>query len=82
MKKYCKKSTRLVLMFISVGMLFTLGVFFVLFGKGLQLLLPVILTAIFFVLFFVCDKIPFVRKHPLVKAIIAVIFIFLLYSIL
>ena len=71
MKKIVKTS----LLFISVGFLLSLVVFFLLFGEGVQFLMPCILFVFFFICFFILEKIPFVRKHPIVKFLLSVLLI-------
>ena len=70
MKKIIKTS----LLFVSIGILLSLVVFFLLFGEGIQFVMPYILFVFFFTGFFIFEKIPFIKKRPLVK--------FLLYALL
>ncbi|MBR3767506.1 MAG: hypothetical protein IKL10_04605 [Clostridia bacterium] len=75
MKKELLKSMKTAALFIAFGLFISFIVFFLLFGKGLQILMPFMLFFMFFFLFFVLEKLPFISKKPLLKLIIAVIFI-------
>ncbi len=62
-----KRKIKIPLIFVSVGLLFAFSVFFILFGDGLQLLMPFILFWIFFACQLIMEKLPFTRKHALVR---------------
>ena len=76
MKTERKKSARIALFFVSCGLYVTFFVFFLLFGKGLQIILPGLLLTGFFVVFFITEKIPFIAKRPVVKAIVYIAVVF------
>lgn len=82
MKKELKKSARIALVLVSAGLMISLLVFFLLFGSGLQILMPLILFCIFFVVFLILEGFPFIRKHFVVKLIIAVVLILAFKTIL
>ncbi len=75
MKNELKKSLKIAALFISFGLLISLFVFFLLFGKGLQILLPLIFFCIFFAVFFLFEKLPFIKRHTVLKIIAALILI-------
>ena len=77
-----KRSVKIPLLFVSVGLLFAFCVFFVLFGEGLQLLMPFILFWIFFILQLILGKIPFTRKHPLVRLVISLMLILVCFILI
>lgn len=64
-------------LFVAFGLMISLSLFFLFFGKGLQFVLPFILIPLFFVIFLVSEKLPFVNKHPAVKIIIGLIAVLL-----
>lgn len=66
-----KKTIKIPLLFISFGFLVSLVFFFLLFGEGIQFVMPFILFAFFFVCFLLFEKIPFIRKHPFIKLALA-----------
>lgn len=70
-----KKSLRIACLFVSSGLMTSFLVFFLLFGKGLQILVPLMLFCLFFIIFFLLEKIPFISRRPVIKAIIAAGFI-------
>ena len=70
MKNEMKKSAVTAALLIGIGLFSAFFVFFLLFGKGLQILMPIILFLLFFTVFFVLDKIPFIAKRPLLKAVL------------
>ncbi len=72
MKNEIKKSLMIASLLISMGLFSALFVFFLLFGKGLQILMPGILFVLFFAIFFIFDKIPFTAKHPFLKAVLCI----------
>lgn len=71
MKSEIKKSLRIASLFVACGLYVSFIVFFFLFGKGMQILMPGILLGLFFVIFLVLEKLPFVRSHPFVKVLLA-----------
>lgn len=73
MKNEMKKSAVTAALLIGTGLFSAFFVFFLLFGKGLQILMPIILFLLFFTEFFVLDKIPFTAKHPLLKAVLCIL---------
>lgn len=82
MNKEFLKSVKTASLFVSVGLFISLFAFFLFFGKGLQILIPFILFAVFFTVFLLCEKISFVREKPALKIIIALVFITLLIVLL
>lgn len=72
MKNETKKSIKIASLFISFGLLVALFVFFLLFGKGLQIFMPCILFSVFFILFIIFEKLSFISEHPILKAILGV----------
>lgn len=82
MKNELLRSVKIAALFISYGLLVSLIVFFLFFGKGLQLLMPFILFAVFFLLFLTLEKLPFTRRHPLLKFIAGVAFVVFLIIII
>lgn len=72
MKKEALKALRITVIFIASGLAVSFFVFFILFGKGLQIFLPVILFAVFFTAFLLLEKIPLISKKPILKAILAI----------
>ncbi len=75
MTENMKKSIRIASVFVSSGLMISFFVFFLLFGKGLQILVPLMLFCLFFIVFFLLEKIPFISRRPVIKAIIAAGFI-------
>lgn len=71
MKTELKKSVRVAAVLVSVGLAVSFFIFFLLFGKGLQLFMPLILFSLFFIVFIILGKNPFVARHPIIKIIIA-----------
>lgn len=82
MKNELKKSLKIACIFVSSGLFISFLVFFLLFGKGLQILMPILLSFSFFVLFFLLEKIPFISHRPLIKGLISVISVALLCVII
>lgn len=70
-----KKSLKIASVFVSSGLMISFLIFFLLFGKGLQILVPLMLFCLFFIIFFLLEKIPFISRRPVIKAIIAAGFI-------
>lgn len=77
MKKELYKSMLISGVFISAGLFVSFFVFFLMFGKGLQILIPYILFAVYLVIFFVLRKLPFIKKYYILQLIIAVAFAFI-----
>ncbi len=75
MKNELKKSVKTALLLVSTGLLITLFVFFLFFGKGLQLLMPLILFLIFFTVFLILEKLSFLSERLWLKTALAVILI-------
>lgn len=75
MKSEFKKSLRIAALFAVCGLFISFFVFFLFFGKGLQIILPCILFFIFFIVFLLLEKLPFVSKHPIIKLMTAIVFI-------
>ncbi len=75
MTENMKKSLKIASIFVSEGLFCSFLVFFLLFGKGLQILMPFILFGIFFTVFLFFEKIPFIRKHLILKLIIVFVLI-------
>ncbi len=75
MKKELKNSVKIAALFISFGLMISLFAFFIFFGKGLQILLPLIFFCIFFAVLFLLEKLPFIKRHSIIKFIIALILI-------
>lgn len=75
MKNETKKSLTAVAFLISIGLITAFLLFFLLFGKGLQILMPCILFAVFFTLFFILGKISITAQRPLLKIIISVLLV-------
>lgn len=73
MKAEMKKSVKIAALFVGAGLLISLFVFFLFFGKGLQILMPCISVVVFFGLFLLFEKIPFLVKRPLLKAVFFVV---------
>ncbi len=67
-----KKSLKIAALFISCGLFVLYFVFFLLFGKGLQILIPGILFIVFFAVYLVFEKIPFISERPALKAVLSV----------
>ncbi len=82
MKKEIYKSMLISSVFISVGLFASIFVFFLMFGKGLQILIPFILFTVFSLIFFLLGKLPFIKKHFVIQIIIAVIFIVLFIKLM
>lgn len=74
-KKDILKNIKIAAVFVSAGLLVALAVFFIFFGKGLQFILPLMLFAILFVIFIILEKSRLTADHPIMKAILAVIFV-------
>lgn len=69
------KSVKTALLLVSLGLMTVFFAFFLFFGKGLQLLMPVILFSVFFIVFLLIEKLPFISTRLWLKIIIAVIFV-------
>lgn len=82
MKEELKKSLLIASLFISAGLFISLFSFFLLFGKGLQIIIPSILFAVFFIVFLILGKIPFIKRWFILKFIIALILIALFAKLL
>ncbi len=75
MNKELIKSLRIALIFIASGLFLSLFVFLLLFGKGLQILLPIIMLPIFFIVFLLFEKVPFIARKPILKAVLTIVII-------
>ncbi len=75
MKNEMKKSAVTAALLIGIGLFSAFFVFFLLFGKGLQILMPCILFAVFFTLFFILGKISITAQRPLLKIIISILLV-------
>lgn len=75
MKKELKESLLIASLFVAVGLIVSFFIFFLLFGKGLQIIIPAILFSVFFIVFFILGKIPFIKRWFILKFIIALVLI-------
>lgn len=82
MTEELKKSVKTAALLVSAGLFVSFFAFFLFFGKGLQILIPFILTAAFFLIYLLCEKLSFIREHPFLKTVIALIFIALFIVLL
>lgn len=75
MKPIAKKSMRIAALLVSIGLFCGFCLFFLFFGKGLQILIPSILFCIFFFVLCALNRIPFTAKRTWLKALILVVLI-------
>ena len=77
-----KQALRFACVFTASGLMISFFVFFLFFGKGLQILMPLILFIVFFFTFVLLEKIPFVSHRPIIKAIVGIALIIIAASLL
>ncbi len=67
MKKHIPEIVKISSIFVSSGLIICIILSLLLFGEGLQFIMPFLIFPVFFVVFLITELIPFFRKHPVLK---------------
>lgn len=70
MKRDISEALKISSLFVSSGLIICIILSLLLFGKGLQFILPFLILPVFIVISLLSESIPFFRKHPILKFIL------------
>ena len=69
MKRHIPEALKISSLFVSSGLIICIILSLLLFGKGLQFVLPFLIIPVFIAVSLLTELIPFFRKHKVIKVI-------------
>ena len=82
MKKHILKNLKISSLFAVSGLLICIVLSLLLFGEGLQFIMPFLIFPVFFVVALLTELIPFFRKHPVIKTIVLILTVIVFMAVI